>query len=551
MFAFSFLVPLALLSAGDIGTAQVTGPLIRVPIVLYWNGIDDNYTTTAAVSGYERIRTEGSVSKNNWPGTLPLKLYYSPTRDDHWLLANPESEESAKDTGYRFVRNEGYIFQGPIPGMVPLKTYWRSARGDHANVAEARSETDQKNSGYTFVRVEGYVFPANDPNFGAQALSIPVFSGSDSRPKDRVETAYKTSFVVHPDLAASGCRYSWIGTVAGANPHDVVITICDTGVVGRYSSTSDYLVDPSRMSRDAIFEGRVPPTSSPAAPGPAIDIAIGYTSSVLESQSAMLNRISHPSIWPKMTAVAYMRASLQLAVDHLNSVLGASGVPAALRLVNTKEFNNILEEAFTDPQDALKIIAPSGTSADPYRVKAFRDSTGADLVSLWMDSRRLGGRENGVGNYLGGFSVVKAVEATDSRLTFAHEVAHNFGAHHSVDHDDVEGPSYARGHVFDADGSPGFYTIMSGGYSCSGCKKIPYFSNPAVRIDPMIRGWSLTGQPAGVAGKADNARRIREEAGRVAAFRTLKCPGNAPAGCGSGSPGAPPVDPDDPPVFVP
>lgn len=550
MFARSILAAVALLGVGATWPAQAAGPMTRVPIVLYWNGIDDNYSTTAAVSGYERIRVEGFVSKNNWPGTIPLKLYYSPTRNDHWLLASPASEESAKDTGYRFVRDEGHIFQYPIPGTVPLKTYWRSARGDHANVAEARSETDQKNSGYSFVRVEGYVFPASDSNFGAQTLSIPVFSESDSQPKNRVETAYKTSFVVHPDLAASGCRYSWTGTVTGANPHDVVITVCDTGVVGRVATATDYLVDPSRMTKEAIFEGRTPPVSSPAAPGPVIDIAIGYTPRVLQSYSATLNRISHPSAWPRMQPGAYMRAMLQLAVDHLNTILAASGVPANAQLVNTREFSNMLEESFVDPPDALKIIAPSGTSADPYGVKAFRDRTGSDLVSVWMDSR-LGGRENGVGYYLGGFSVVKAVEAIDNRLAFAHEVGHNLGAHHSVDHGDVVGPAYARGYVFDAESGPGFFTIMSGGYSCSGCKKTPYFSNPDVRIDPVTRGWSLTGQPAGVHGKADNARKIREEAGRVAAFRSLKCPGSAPAGCGSGGPGTPPVDPDDPPLHVP
>jgi hypothetical protein len=137
-----------------------------------------------------------------------------------------------------------------------------------------------------------------------------VFSESDSRPKDRVVTAYKTSFVVHPDIAASGCRYSWIGTVDGGNPHDVVVTICDTGVVGRVQTTSDLLVDPSRMAKEAVFEGRTPPVSSPAAPGPTIDIAIGYTSRVLQTYTAILNRISVPSPWPAMTPRAYMKATL-------------------------------------------------------------------------------------------------------------------------------------------------------------------------------------------------------------------------------------------------
>lgn len=334
-------------------------PLVRSPLVLHWNNIDHNYTTPAPVNGYERIRVEGFVSKNAWPGAVPLKQYYSSTRHDSWLLADPASEAAAQATGYRFIRNDGYIFQQPVPGTVPLKTYWHSGRGDHATVAESRSETDQKNSGYSFVRVEGYVFPANDPDFGAHTLQVPVFRTSGKA--DGTRTAHKTSFVVHPDTAGSGCRYSWIGTLDGGHPHDVVITICDTGVTGRVrEGFGIVLVDPFRISSQTVFGNRTPPVSPTPAQGPTIDIAIGYTSGVFDENTNMLNSMAISSPWPAMTPLAFTKARLQLAVDHANAVLGASGIPARLQLTNTKMFSNISEQSFIDAPVRAPISRVSG-----------------------------------------------------------------------------------------------------------------------------------------------------------------------------------------------
>lgn len=524
-------------------------PQHRVAMYSFHDQIEagDYFTTpdtrSALNAGYRQLRQEGKILKNSWPGAVPLKQYFHPGRHDSFLLATSDSEQSAKNAGYGFVRSEGYVFQYPIPGTVPLKTYFHSGLGDFATVSSEKTEDEVKTAGYKYVRDEGYLFHAQDIHFGAQVLEVPIFSGGESNPTTRTATAYKTSFVVHPDTAASGCKYTWIGTVDASNPHDAVITICDTGVVGRVDGA---FVDPSRMSKDVIFEGRTPPISPSPVLGPTIDIAIGYTPEVIEQNTRMLNRLAHPSPWPRMTSLTFMKGILQVAVDQTNAILGASGVPARLQLVNTKQFN-IMEESFVDAQDALQVIAPGGSS-DPYGVKAFRNHTGADLTSVWMYSN-LKGKPHGAGHYGGAFSVVKSVRALSSTLTFAHEVAHNMGAHHPASQGDVgSSPGYARGY----DG-PGFYTIMSNGDGCDQpCIQVPYFSNPFLKIDSMTRNWSLTGAPAGHPNTAYNVRRMREESGRLAAFRTLKCPGNAPVGCGlpGGSIGPAP-DPDDPPVLIP
>jgi hypothetical protein len=279
--------------------------------------------------------------------------------------------------------------------------------------------------------------------------------------------------------------------------------------------------------------------------GETIDIAVAYTTRVFEQNANMMKRLSHPSPWPAMTPAAFMKAKVQTLVDHANAVLGASGVHARLRLVNTRKFD-IYEESFMDARDALARIFPGND--DPYGVKAFRESTGADLTSVWLDDTRLQGDPHGAANDLGPYSVVKAVKAFGSHLSFAHEVAHNFGAQHPAIQGDVNpSPKYARG--FDG---PNFYTILSNGTGClEFCVQIPYFSSPSVLIDSDTRGWNPNGVPAGNVSTADNARRIREQSAKVAAFRALKCPGSAPAGCGSpGGPLNPAPDPDDPPIVV-
>ena len=170
------------------------------------------------------------------------------------------------------------------------------------------------------------MFTASDTDFGAKKLRLQIFE-TPSLLKE--ETAFKTSFVVHPDWAKSGCRYSWIGTIYKTNPHDVVLTICDTGVVGRVQiSDKTYEVNPRKMSKQLIFEGVTPPGQVSPSHGKTIDIAIGYTSRVLSTNTKELNALTAGATVPAMTPVDYTKANVQLAVDHLNAVFGASGIPA-------------------------------------------------------------------------------------------------------------------------------------------------------------------------------------------------------------------------------
>ena len=97
-------------------------------------------------------------------------------------------------------------------------------------------------------------------------------------------------------------------------------------------------------------------------------------------------------------------------------------------------------------------------------------------------------------------------ECAASTYSVAHEVGHIIGARHDLNLDKMMTPfSFGHGYV----NGTKWRDIMSYKESCGGCPRLPVWSGPTV----MVRG-----EPAG-SPELDNARVIREQAARVAAFR--------------------------------
>jgi hypothetical protein len=536
----------------------------RTSLKLFWRAaVGDNFTSRDETEpNYERIRVEGHVFTTQHPGTSPLKLFFHAGRNDSSLVGTAKGEAEHLAAGYAFVRIEGYAFQQPFPGTVPLKLYWHEGRGDNAVVAETRSQQDQIASGYKYVRVEAYVFPANDPDFGIRKFPLrALVPGQTGR---LAIASTKTAFIVHADTAGNGCPYTWIGTT-GRHPHDVVLTICNTGIVGmvQYNGTL-YEIDPFELDREEAFDYRAPPSTLPLSPvGTIIDVGIAYSPAVNQEYGAMAKSLGL-SIEPRLYLAAYQ----QLAIDHANAILGASGAATTLRLARTKQLS-IFESAFSSPGNALGEIAergvqPCGGDSDPYGVKAFRDFTGADIVSIWLGNPPLN-KDGGAAwvapstwwcDHKLAYSVVWGANQVFKNYAFVHEIGHNLGVLHAhgepTEYNEYDVfQTYGYGHV---DAVNGFRDVMAYGDKCQptngACPALPYFSTPSIRLDPVTKARVASGGVAMGASSANAVQRIRENTANVAGYRTLKCPGTMTS-CGGGTGGTPPTSPNPDPELPP
>lgn len=201
-------------------------------------------------------------------------------------------------------------------------------------------------------------------------------------------------------------------------------------------------------------------------------------------------------------AIGDLTGFANLAVAESNQGFANSGVQVTLQLahVGTTTYSG------TNFSTALSHFA--GT-ADGYMDgwHATRNSTASDLSVLVINnSASCGiGYLNASAAYA--FSVVHYGCAT-GYYTFAHEIGHNFGAHHNP-----EAPAnntvypYGHGYLHPA---RSWRTVMA--YNCpsGGCPRVNYWSNPGV---------TYGGAPMGTASTHDNARVLNQRRATVAAFR--------------------------------
>ena len=115
----------------------------------------------AEASGYSIGRVVGWVFISPAEGRVPLKLYYNPATGDDLSTATTAGEQTARLNGYVFVRDEGYVISAdvgdPPPGTMPLKLFYSPGVTDHCTMASVQGEQDALAAGYSVVRVEGYV----------------------------------------------------------------------------------------------------------------------------------------------------------------------------------------------------------------------------------------------------------------------------------------------------------------------------------------------------------------------------------------------------------
>ena len=258
-------------------------------------------------------------------------------------------------------------------------------------------------------------------------------------------------------------------------------------------------VAPEILERAAARAGR------PVALAGAQDAAVAFAT----GDSVFIDLLSAytPQARAAAGGTAQIGAVIQAAVDASNQAFVNSNIGIRYRLVRA------VEVAYNDSGNIKTDMTWVSTSAE---VAAQRDLYGADLVSLVVNN---GGGYCGVGYVMRSVSPSFASAAFQvtvrscavGNLTFAHEHGHNLGMEHdpanAVASNDASFP-WSYGHFVDAS----FRTVRSYANVCpSGCRRVPYYSNPEV---------SYLGYPTGVANSKDNARTATLVADLVAGFRT-------------------------------
>lgn len=196
------------------------------------------------------------------------------------------------------------------------------------------------------------------------------------------------------------------------------------------------------------------------------------------------------------------------AVADTNFVLANSQVDVAVRLVHAAEIEYV--ESGRLETDLARLRAENDGYLDDAHT--LRDRFGADLVTLLVADGNDGGRayqpddaSSPMPGY--GFGIVQQRYAADDYI-FAHEIAHNLGAGHTLGAD-AEEHRIPFAHDLNLQAGPQRVgTILADG------PHIPFVSNP----DLAWRGVSIG------SAEADNARAIRNLAPAVASYRPTVVP---------------------------
>ena len=222
-----------------------------------------------------------------------------------------------------------------------------------------------------------------------------------------------------------------------------------------------------------------------------------------------------------------MEAQFALGITQTNEAFASSGVATRVRLVGTRQV------AAAQSADLAANLRALGNPGDGVfdEAHALREETHADLVSLWLAGSVPSGASCGIA-YLGGtdpqydpqyaaWSVVYAAACATEFRAFAHEVGHNFSAHHDAgaSQPPTDGKPYARGYV---DVAAQTITVMAYYDQCArarvNCTRIGYFSNPNVAYNGRVQGTAAT----------NNVQAINEQMAAVAGYRQSQIyPGTA------------------------
>lgn len=249
-----------------------------------------------------------------------------------------------------------------------------------------------------------------------------------------------------------------------------------------------------KVSKSAVSAAVEASLTAEADAPPQIDVMVVYT----------------PSARQAAGGTNAIRALINAAMADANGTLADSLVNASLRLVHAGEVS-YTENGFNVDLNAVTYV--DGVMDE---VHAWRDTYGADLVSLWINNSASCGLAWQMGSLSTSFASsafsVLHYNCAISTHSFIHEMGHNMGCAHDRSN---AGQSpileYSYGWRFTGNNGVQYRTVMA--YVPG--QRIAQFSNPTVLYQ---------GIPTGKANEAANAQSLNVAALTVSSFRNEVAP---------------------------
>jgi len=355
--------------------------------------------------------------------------------------------------------------------------------------------------------------------FNARALDAPTMS--ISLPDGRVLQAVRQQTT--EDRARA--KRSWVGTFPD-EPGSMVaysaVRGVTTGFISYGAETWEML--PTRAGKHVLYrvdERKLPTAELEVLPTmpvdhdgtvTASDYGLGTTTAAAGGSVVDLLVVYTPK-----ARAAYGQATLASMIENAvvmaNQAYLNSKVAVTLNMVGLQEISYV-ESDLRATYDYLRGVSDGKMDS----VHALRNSVGADVVTLISEDS--GGC--GIAGVMKTVSTAYAPEAFSvvktsclSQHSLAHEIGHNMGNRHDRD-STTETGAYPYSYGFrrcTTDGT-GFRTVMA--YSCSGAKRVAWFSNPNVYYNGYATGVAYESNPSN---SADNVRSMNNTAATVASFR--------------------------------
>lgn len=382
----------------------------------------------------------------------------------------------------------------------------------------------------------------------SHAMAAPATTPDILQPDSRLQLTFGAGIAVG-ELHVDGAWFQVLGIGDHWSLRPVAVSDRECGVVE--SAPRGSFGDPRRPRPSPIDAGgtvRDEPRDASPWEGVAkllpteVDVLVLYTPAVLEEIESQLSLEQVGLMAHFGYTTADLAATLaQQQIDKTNQIFLDSGIGARVRLAHVAEVDRAENEATIEAYLGWvrQEIGQNGS------LEALREQHEADLVSFWVVESGVsvgldGEPACGVGDALDAresqpyYASAFAASVVDTEClvggsSFAHELAHNFGASHDRHVSGAGSPSsyfdYSHGFIRVAwhPTLPSWRTVMAYGDHCEesgfACPRIPRFSNPDV---------SYMGHATGAAGQADNARTINRTAYYVSRYMPRPDPNSLP-----------------------